>query len=61
MQTDLTDLHIVSNAESLAYGGHIATVGDQETREWSALAADFAVGEDTVYADKIAEDEDGVL
>ena len=61
IQSALTDLHMVSNAEKLVNQGYISTIGDQNTRRWSALMANFTKNIDTDFVDNRSVDADGVI
>jgi hypothetical protein len=52
---------MVSNGERITNMGLIQTVGDQSTREWSALISEFIEKMDTTFADRYAVQDDGSL
>lgn len=60
IQSALTDLHMVSNAERLVNEGRVPTVGDQTNRHWSALMHTFAK-DMTPYSDYYTIDDEGEI
>ena len=52
---------MVSNGDRITNMGLIQTVGDQSTREWSALISDFIEERDTTFADRYTVLDNGRL
>ena len=52
---------MVSNAEKLVNQGFINTIGDQDTRRWSAIMANFTDNIDTDFVNVRTISEDGAV